>query len=82
MNIYSDNNIQVLSKDYEEVYRLAEALVATQSVGKIGGTDHQSHRVSAAKALMEAIDQATESNIPSLIFTEEEILVLANNEDY
>ncbi len=74
-----DGMLELKEKDYEEVYKLANAIVETQSCKRKNGTDVKSHKVIIANALMEAIDQAREDKVEKLIFPENEILALAES---
>tara|TARA_R110000787_G_scaffold90783_3_gene191470 strand:- start:5063 stop:5299 length:237 start_codon:yes stop_codon:yes gene_type:complete len=74
-----DNNISLQEKDYEEVYKRAEAVVETRSYANSKGTSIGTHKALAAQALMDSIDQAREDGVKTLYFTENEIMVLADD---
>ncbi len=73
-------NIRLTESDYEEVYKRADAVVETRNYSDKAGTSYATHKAIAAKALMDAIDEARETGVKVLYFREEEILVLADNE--
>lgn len=73
-------NIRLLSKDYEETYRLANAIVETRSYATEAGTSVATHKAIAAQALMDTIEEARENRVGVLYFLEEDLLVLADNE--
>lgn len=74
-----DNNISLQEKDYEEIYKRAEAVVETRSYANSKGTSIATHKAVAAQALMDSIDQAREDGVKTLYFTENEIMVLADD---
>ena len=70
--------VRLESKDYEKVYKMADAIVSTKTCINKEGTDIKTQETVAAQAVMYCIDQAREDGVPHLIFTENEVICLAS----
>ena len=69
---------KIYSKDYDELYDLAESIVATKTNATKSGKVVDTNESLAAKALQIQIDEAKESKTEFLIFSENEVVFLSS----
>jgi len=68
----------IQSKDFNELYNLAEVIIQTRSgLTKEGGKEKNPPEVLAALALQAQIDTAKESGAANLMLTEREVVFLS-----
>ena len=72
-----DGMFKVNKKDYDELFDLAEAIIATNTLASKSGKEVESNETLAAKALQIQIDEAKSSGTESLFFTENEVQFLS-----
>ena len=68
---------KIYSKDYDELYDLAESIVATKTNATKSGKVVDTNESLAAKALQFQIDTAKEDETEFLIFSENEVSFLS-----
>ena len=69
---------KIYSKDFDELYDLAESIVATKTNATKSGKVVDTNESLAAKALQIQIDEAKESKTEFLIFSENEVVFLSS----
>lgn len=73
-----DNMFRVEKSGFEELYSLADAIIATKTLVNKSGDEISTPETLAAEFLQQQIDLARESKLDSLIFTEQEVQFLTS----
>ena len=74
----NEGSFTIDSKDFEEVYKMADAVVSGQEGISKKGNTIETHETIAAKALMKHIDMAREEGLACISFTEQEVICLSS----